>query len=378
MLAAPFVLLWLAAPAIARWTSLSPRTAGRLAVSPGDARVLRSVARRTWHFFETFVTARDHWLPPDNFQEDPKPVLAHRTSPTNLGLYLLSVVSARDFGWIGTLELVDRLEATLDTMRALERHRGHFYNWYDTQDLRALDPKYVSSVDSGNLAGHLLALANACREQIHLPLAGLAQLAGIEDALELTRELLRALPDDRRNPTVTRRELHDALDVVAGFLREPPHSSAEFALRLAELAPHAATVTDIARTLAEERGSEASAELLVWAEATQRTIASQRRDLAADSESAARALVQRLTALEDAARTLAERDGLPLPLRSRAQAPVDRLPGRGRKPRPELLRPAGVGGAARELPGDRQGRRPGEALVPARARDHTHRSRRSV
>ena len=108
-------------------------------------------------------------LPPDNFQEDPKPVLAHRTSPTNLGLYLLSVVAARDFGWIGTLETVERLEATLATMNRLERFRGHFYNWYDTRDLRPLEPKYVSSVDSGNLAGHLIALGNACREMVGAP-----------------------------------------------------------------------------------------------------------------------------------------------------------------------------------------------------------------
>ena len=103
-------------------------------------------------------------LPPDNFQEDPTPVVAHRTSPTNIGLYLLSAVSARDFGWIGTTEAVERLEATLATMSELERFRGHFFNWYDTQDLRPLDPRYVSSVDSGNLAGHLIALANACAE----------------------------------------------------------------------------------------------------------------------------------------------------------------------------------------------------------------------
>ena len=107
-------------------------------------------------------------LPPDNFQEDPAPALAHRTSPTNLGLYLLSVVSARDFGWIGTGEAVERLEATLATMSGLARFRGHFYNWYDTRDLRPLDPRYVSSVDSGNLAGHLIALANACREWQHV------------------------------------------------------------------------------------------------------------------------------------------------------------------------------------------------------------------
>ena len=96
-------------------------------------------------------------MPPDNFQEEPKPVLAHRTSPTNLGLYLLSVVAAHDFGWLGTLETAERLDATLTTMNGLECFRGHFYNWYDTRNLRPLDPKYVSSVDSGNLAGHLIA-----------------------------------------------------------------------------------------------------------------------------------------------------------------------------------------------------------------------------
>ena len=103
-------------------------------------------------------------LPPDNFQEVPEPVVAHRTSPTNIGLYLLSIACARDFGWIGTLEAVERLEATLATMARMAKHRGHFFNWYDTRDLRPLDPQYVSSVDSGNLAGHLIALANACRE----------------------------------------------------------------------------------------------------------------------------------------------------------------------------------------------------------------------
>ena len=126
-------------------------------LSASDAQRLRLIARRTWRFFETFVTAEDHMLPPDNFQEDPMPVVAHRTSPTNIGLYLLSVAAARDFGWLGMLETVERLEATLQTMGGLERFRGHFYNWYDTLDLRPLDPKYISSVDSGNLAGHLIA-----------------------------------------------------------------------------------------------------------------------------------------------------------------------------------------------------------------------------
>ena len=109
-------------------------------MSEADARALRLIARRTWRFFETFVTPADNMLPPDNFQEDPEPVVAHRTSPTNLGLYLLSVVSARDFGWAGPIDAVERLEATLATMDRLARFRGHFYNWYDTRDLQPLDP----------------------------------------------------------------------------------------------------------------------------------------------------------------------------------------------------------------------------------------------
>jgi cyclic beta-1,2-glucan synthetase len=107
-------------------------------VSAADAKALRLIARRTWRFFETFVTAEDHMLPPDNFQEAPKPVLAHRTSPTNLGLYLLAIIAARDFGWLGTLDTVERLEATLGTMNGLERFHGHFYNWYETRELRPL------------------------------------------------------------------------------------------------------------------------------------------------------------------------------------------------------------------------------------------------
>jgi cyclic beta-1,2-glucan synthetase len=292
--ALPFVLAWIASPAIARWTSLSPLVAGRLPVSQADARALRRVARRTWRFFETFVTATDHMLPPDNFQEDPKPVVAHRTSPTNLGLYLLSAVSARDFGWAGTADTVERLEATLETMGKLARFRGHFYNWYDTRDLRPLDPQYVSSVDSGNLAGHLIALANACREWIGSPGAGSESCAGIEDALELTRDALRGLPDDRRTQTIARHQLDAALDALGAALRQG----------VGETGPQAETMLDIARTLANERGDEAGAEMLFWAQATQRSIESHRRDLV-QTEGAARPLERRLAALEATARAMA-------------------------------------------------------------------------
>ena len=184
-------------PLVARWVSLPASEPAAEQLSADDVETLRLTARRTWRFFETFVGPEDHGLPPDNFQDDPTPVVAHRTSPTNIGMYLLATVTARDFGWIGTFEMVERLEATLATIGRLERFRGHLYNWYDTRDLRRLEPAYVSSVDSGNLAGHLLALSNACRQMIDQPLPVAAALAGIGDAITLTRE---PRPAHRRRP----------------------------------------------------------------------------------------------------------------------------------------------------------------------------------
>ena len=197
--AAAFIILWILSPAIALGASLPLFFPSANPVTGADAQALRLTARRTWRFFETFVTAEEHSLPPDNFQEDPKSVIAHRTSPTNMGLYLLSVIAARDFGWLGTHDAVDRLEATLGTMNGLERYRGHFYNWYHTRELRPLEPRYVSAVDSGNLAGHLIALQSACREMINGPTTCVEWLHGIDDALQLTRESLGLLVEDRRS-----------------------------------------------------------------------------------------------------------------------------------------------------------------------------------
>ena len=170
--ALPFVVLWVTAPIFALRISQPPRlTELEPLSSEGSARVCVLFPGGRGTSLKAFVTAEDHWLPPDNFQEDPKPVVAHRTSPTNIGLYLLSTVAARDFGWLGTLDAVERVEATLGTMKRMELFRGHFYNWYDTLDLHPLEPKYVSSVDSGNLAGDLIVLGNSCRELAHKSVA---------------------------------------------------------------------------------------------------------------------------------------------------------------------------------------------------------------
>jgi cyclic beta-1,2-glucan synthetase len=277
--AAPFILLWAAAPAVARWISLPPRLHGFEPVTADDARTLRTIARRTWRFFETFVSAEHHFLPPDNFQEDPKPVIAHRTSPTNIGLYLLSTIAAHDFGWLGTLETMERLEATLETIGSLEKYRGHLFNWYDTRDLRPLDPKYISSVDSGNLAGHLLAVANGCREFAQMPAVGAPLLIGIEDSIRLLREALAGITDRRRTQTVTRKQLGNAVDALAAALDPAPVAAADWAERFAELRARAQTVSDIAQTFALERGDGADPELRFWAEAARACVESHARDV---------------------------------------------------------------------------------------------------
>ncbi|MGH7838806.1 MAG: glucoamylase family protein, partial [Candidatus Binataceae bacterium] len=171
------------------------------------------------------------------------------------------------------------MEATLETMNRLERFRGHFYNWYETRDLRPLDPKYVSSVDSGNLAGHLIAFGNACREIINRPLTNSSWRSGIEDAVALTRESLPALAGDLRTYTVTPKQLDEALDALSALLRSDPQTPAVLIAQLAKLGLQADSVIDIAQTLTAERGDGAGAELLTWADAIRASIDSHRREI---------------------------------------------------------------------------------------------------
>ena len=303
-LASVFAVLWFASPAVALLVSLPPRLAGQVAVGEADARALRLTARRTWRFFESFVTLTDNNLPPDNFQETPVPVVAHRTSPTNLGLYLLSVVSAHDFGWIGTSEAVERLEATLATMNGLERHRGHFYNWYDTGDLRPLDPRYVSAVDSGNLAGHLVALANACREWRGSIPPVQQRLDGVSDAIELVRAEAVRLRAGPRTQTVTWHQFDSALAELARDAHQTELDSGGLANLLATLTSKSDILADMAIALAAEWGGGAGDDLLYWVDAVNASISGHRRDLQPGSDDAATQDARLLT-LETTARSMA-------------------------------------------------------------------------
>jgi cellobiose phosphorylase len=182
--ALPFVLLWAVAPGVAYWLSTPvaprPRT-----LTDRERRLLRRAARKTWRYYETFVTEADGWLPPDNYQEAPEPRLARRTSPTNIGMGLLSTLAAHDLGYVTTETLIHRVGHTLTTLEGLERHEGHFLNWYDTATLAPLTPRYVSTVDSGNLAAALMTLAQGLVTLAEAPQTRRQLLEGIVDAADL-------------------------------------------------------------------------------------------------------------------------------------------------------------------------------------------------
>ncbi|NLA54094.1 MAG: glycosyl transferase, partial [Clostridiales bacterium] len=177
-----FALLWASAPFVAYFISkdqveLEPE------VSPEDLAKLGTIARKTWRYFEEFSNSKSNYLIPDNYQENPPRGIAPRTSPTNIGLGLLAVLTARDFGYIGTHEMVKLLDRTLDTMDELVKWNGHLYNWYDTRTLKPLRPRYVSTVDSGNLAGYLITLEQGLKSYLCTPLVDKRFLSGIIDTL---------------------------------------------------------------------------------------------------------------------------------------------------------------------------------------------------
>ncbi|MBT2771539.1 glycosyl transferase [Halomonas sp. ISL-60] len=293
----PMALLWLAAPAVASWLSSSTSVVVQPSISAEEAHELRAIARRTWRYFETFVTTTDSCLPPDNFQEDPQPALAQRTSPTNMGLYLLSTLAARDFGWIGTHETLERLEATLTVMQGLPRYRGHFYNWYATHDLRPLNPRYVSTVDSGNLAGHLIVIANACESwQATGYLAD--PRVGIADTLHLARQALKQVPTLQEKLAVQLSVQFEAIDAQL--------NGEVMSLEcLANIAALMDSTLDEARTPLGAHSDAYSEDLQFWLEALQTSVAQHSHDRNPPPSLPKGAIALRLQQLADSARRLA-------------------------------------------------------------------------
>lgn len=192
--ATPILLLWFLSPAIAWWIS-RPHAQSEAKITANQVTFLRRLARKTWAFFETFIIEEHNWLPPDNFQEYPVAVVAHRTSPTNIGLSLLANLAAYDFGMISPGKLIERTAKTLKTMETLEKYHNHFYNWYDTQTLKPLKPLYVSSVDSGNLAGHLITLQNGLLGLTEDKILGKHWFESLNDTLGILADSAAEVPE---------------------------------------------------------------------------------------------------------------------------------------------------------------------------------------
>jgi len=236
----PILALWLVSPVII-WRINCPLSVQREQLSVGQLDFLRKLARKTWAFFETFVGPADNWLPPDNYQEQPVVRVAHRTSPTNIGLALLANLSAYDLGAITAGGLIERTKKTFQTMGSLDRYKGHLFNWYDTRSLKALPPLYVSSVDSGNLAGHLLTLRAGLAEILTQPVIGKQIFTSLADTLgialdSITPDIWSIAPQSVEPPQFSQLQRHmaaialnppDTLDVARRALEQLSAITAE-------------------------------------------------------------------------------------------------------------------------------------------------------
>ena len=281
-----FAIFWAGSPAFAWLISRSAETEDHLRVSQSDRKALRVVARRTWAYFEAHVTGDHNMLPPDNFQETPLPVVAPRTSPTNIGVYFLSIVSARDFGWISLSEAVARLDQTMTTLDRMERFKGHLYNWYETKTLAPLHPLYVSSVDSGNLAGHLIAVAAACAEWAEAPSVHLqGEFDGLLDTVTILEESLDELPDDRRQLRPLRQRLRDRIEGVRRAVDTIKGQPEMASIRTINLSVLAGEIRKLAGAMHAEVNSERSEILADWAEKLQATCEAHVHDAHSDDES---------------------------------------------------------------------------------------------
>jgi len=215
-IASTFLLLWILAPAIVARLD-RPIEIIKTRVSNNQKKYLRELARKSWSFFETVIDTEDNWLPPDNLQQYPIPVIAHRTSPTNIGLSLLANLTAHDFGYTTTSQLIERTRNTFSTLQKMERYQGHFYNWYDTQTLEVLNPRYISTVDSGNFAGHVLTLRQGLLGISNQKIIDKKIVSGLQDTLRLTIQDIPASKDDIKKKICA---LHDGMDAWSFDLPE--------------------------------------------------------------------------------------------------------------------------------------------------------------
>lgn len=281
--ALPLLLPWLAAPAVAALTA-RPRVVARPRLEEGDVRFLREVARRTWYFFEAFVRPEHNWLPPDNFHEVGLEEEVTRTSPTNIGMMFLASLAAVRFGHLSLPALVERTRLALEALERLERHRGHVLNWIDIRTLKPLEPRYVSTVDSGNLAVSLVALAAGLRALREEPVVTAARFDGLVDLLSILAGSCGKIADARdgsaaRAEAAAAREALFNLAETVAEVRNEPRRWAGFAEQV-----HAQLLPRIGESLAEAVAgwADASPEVLADVEAWYERATAHAEELARD------------------------------------------------------------------------------------------------
>ena len=271
VVAGPLLGLWLVSPGVAWWLSRT-LSAPPIRLSESQREFLHKLSRRTWRYFEAFVTAEDNWLPPDNYQEKLADGIASRTSPTNIGVALLADLAAWDFGYCSAGLLLDRMRKTFGTLARMERQRGHFYNWYNTRSLKPLFPLYVSTVDSGNLVGHLLVLRGGMLELIEAKTLRPRIFGGLRDTACVLLDVARGFhwtEQEGRTPLVTFDVLQKIERIISELANRPEtlSAAAAFLQRLAKTAAEIASVTD------------KNEELQWWANALERSCADHGNDL---------------------------------------------------------------------------------------------------
>lgn len=266
-----FAVAWVASPALAWWLS-QPIPIRTTVLTPDQMLFLRAISRKTWRFFETFVTADEHWLPPDNYQEQPIAAIAHRTSPTDIGLSLLADLAAYDSGYISAGSLIERTGKTLQTMEQMKRFRGHFYNWYDTITLEPLLPLYVSTVDSGNLAGHLLILRQGLYELSEASVVPDMAAEGITDTLALLNEAVQAAVEVKADAVS---------DETRSLIAEIGKTLAVMPETLREAWQGLVVLRDLASKVAGDLRSHPDEEVRWWAQAVERQVHDHLEDLEA-------------------------------------------------------------------------------------------------
>ncbi|MDR8393270.1 glycosyltransferase 36 [Aliifodinibius sp. S!AR15-10] len=251
-LAVPFGLAWIAAPLVGWYISRDFKPSKK-ELSDEEETELRGYARRTWQYFERYTTAEHSWLPPDNFQEEPYIGAVGRTSPTNMGLALTAAISAYELGYLNITTLLDRLGNSLGSMKLLETYNGHFFNWYSTKLGEILNPRYISTVDSGNLAASLLVVKQMMEELKKREWPNNAFWSGLADTVfvlhQLTEEYCRGETESKTYKAIT--EILDLFDKKLG--RPLPVGLEQWETMLTDLAEHAKNLREIDLDILSDR-----------------------------------------------------------------------------------------------------------------------------